>query len=83
MKHFMKRLRTLAVTCVLATIFAAADARADGADLAAKCKESGEHVLCAVAGFPLEGSSPETTVELYTAACAKHPDQCWALVAYA
>lgn len=66
-----------------ATLSFSADARADGPDLAAKCRESGEHLVCAAAGAPLEASSPETAFELYSVACAKHPDQCLALVAYA
>ena len=65
-------------TCSLATIaiFAtllgpASDARAEGADLAAKCRETGDHGPCAAAGAPLEASSPESTLELYSASCAK------------
>lgn len=58
------------------------EARAEGADLAARCRETGDHLACAAAGAPLEASSPETALELYAASCAKHPDQCWALVAY-
>jgi TPR repeat protein len=66
-----------------ATLAFSADARADGPDLAAKCKESGEHVVCAAAGAPLEASSPESALEVYLVECAKHPDQCLSLVAYA
>ncbi|MDB4935121.1 MAG: hypothetical protein JWP87_2093 [Labilithrix sp.] len=61
----------------------ATDARADAPDLAAKCRETGDHLVCAAAGAPLEATSPETAMELYSASCAKHPDQCWALIAYA
>ena len=68
---------------VSAMVSASSDARADGPDLAAKCRETGEHGPCAVAGAAAEAASPETTVELYVASCAKHPDQCWALIAYA
>lgn len=83
MKHIMKRARAMAFGLVVASPFVAGAASADGPDLAAKCKESGDHVICAVAGYPLEASSPETTFDLYAATCAKHPEQCWALVAYA
>jgi uncharacterized protein len=58
-------------------------ARADGPEQAAKCRETGDHSTCAAAGIPLEASSPETALELYTAACAKQPGQCWALVGFA
>jgi TPR repeat protein len=75
--------RLLASLMALAGVAASFDAHADGADLAAKCRESGEHLVCAAAGAPLEASSPETALELYSAACGKHPDQCLALVAYA
>jgi TPR repeat protein len=60
----------------------AGEARADAPDLAAKCRESGDHLTCAAAGAPLEASSPETALELYSAACSKHPTECGALVAY-
>jgi TPR repeat protein len=81
----MKTLRVLAAASLaFATIFArSTDARADAADLAAKCRETGDHLLCAAAGAPLEASSLETAVELYSVECTKHPDQCWSLVAYA
>lgn len=59
------------------------DARADAPDLAAKCRESWDHLVCAAAGAPLEASSPETALEVYSVACGKHPGQCLALVAYA
>jgi TPR repeat protein len=75
--------RLLASILALAGLTASLHARADGADLAAKCRESGEHLVCAAAGAPLEASSPETALELYAAACGRHPDQCLALVAYA
>jgi TPR repeat protein len=75
--------RALGASLVLAGLLAlAADARADAPDLAAKCRETGEHLVCAAAGAPLEATSPETAMELYSASCAKHPDQCWALIAY-
>jgi TPR repeat protein len=71
----------------VALLFAAlvgvsSEARADGTDLAARCRETGEHLACAAAGVPLEAESPDTALELYAAACSKHPDECWALVAY-
>lgn len=77
----MKPISTLVVLAALALV--ATEARADGPALADKCRETGDHTTCAAAGAPLETSSPETTLELYSAACAKHPDQCWALVAFA
>lgn len=76
--------RALALAPALALALASAStARADGPDLAAKCRETGEHLVCAAAGAPLEATSPETALELYGVACAKHPDHCLALVAYA
>jgi TPR repeat protein len=77
-------MKTLSTLVVLATLLVVArDASADAPALADKCRETGDHSICAAAGAPLETSSPETTLELYSAACSKHPDQCWALVAYA
>jgi TPR repeat protein len=66
-----------------AVLALATDARADAPDLAARCRETGDHLVCAAAGAPLEATSPETAMELYAASCAKHPDQCWALISYA
>ena len=76
----MKTISTLAAAALL--LLVATEARAQAPALADKCRETGDHTICAAAGAPLEASSPETTLELYSAACAKHPDQCWALVAY-
>ena len=76
----MKAISTFVVLAALALL--ATEARADGPGSAEKCRETGDHTTCAAAGAPLEASSPETTLELYSVACAKHPDQCWALVAY-
>ncbi|CAN5894813.1 hypothetical protein BH11MYX4_BH11MYX4_45810 [soil metagenome] len=76
-------MKTISALGLVATLLlAVTEARAEGPGLAEKCRETGDHSTCAAAGAPLEGSSPETTLELYAAACAKHPDQCWALVAY-
>ncbi|HSO34620.1 MAG TPA: tetratricopeptide repeat protein [Labilithrix sp.] len=76
-------MKTISALGLVATLLlAVTEARAEGPGLAEKCRETGDHSTCAAAGAPLEGSSPETTLELYSAACAKHPDQCWALVAY-
>lgn len=72
----------LASLLALALLGLGAEARAEGVDLAARCRETGDHLACAAAGAPLEASSPETAMELYAASCAKHPDQCWALIAY-
>lgn len=77
----MKKISTCVVLALLLAV--AAEARADGPGLPEKCRATGDHTTCAAAGAPLEASSPETTLELYSAACAKHPEQCWALVAYA
>lgn len=76
--------RTPSAALVVAVLLGLTSTRAsaEGADLAARCRETGDHLACAAAGAPLEAQSPETAMELYTAACAKHPDQCWALVAY-
>ncbi|MBX3185452.1 MAG: sel1 repeat family protein [Labilithrix sp.] len=63
----------------LAGLFVASIASADEA---ARCRETGEHAVCVAAATPLEAQSPETALELYAAACAKRPEQCWALVAY-
>src|SRR3954469_14871122 len=77
-------MKTIIMSMALAgLLLVAVEARAEGPTLADKCKETGDHTTCAAAGAPLEASSPETTLELYSAACSKHPDQCWALVAYA
>jgi len=76
----MKTITTLVAGTLL--LLVASEARAEGPALADRCRETGDHAICAAAGAPLETSSPETTLELYAAACAKHPDQCWALVAY-
>jgi TPR repeat protein len=65
-----------------ALVGASSEARAEGVDLAARCRETGEHLACAAAGVPLEAESPDTALELYAASCSKHPDECWALVAY-
>lgn len=72
-------------TCIgLATLLVVtSEARADGPALADKCRTSRDHSPCAAAGAVLEASDPETTLELYSASCAKRPDECWALVAYA
>jgi TPR repeat protein len=80
-KTFAVAAAALATLALAST--AASTARAEGPDLAAKCRESGEHLVCAAAGAPLEASSPETALELYGVACAKHPEHCLALVAYA
>lgn len=74
---------SLMLGLLAATFGPQGDARAQGTDLASKCRENGDHATCAAAGFPLEASSPETTVELYATACSKHPEQCWALLSYA
>ena len=76
----MKTIASFVILAVLLTVASAA--RADAPALADKCRESGDHGTCAAAGAPLEASSPDTTLELYSASCAKHPDQCWALIAY-
>ena len=55
---------------LLSVLALSSAAHADAPDLAAKCREAGENGACAAAGAPLEGSSPETTVELYSASCA-------------
>src|SRR5256885_1213905 len=82
-----RTLRTTAPFALLATVATLlgpmSDARAEGTDLAAKCRESGDHGACAAAGAPLEASSPESTLELYSVSCTKRPDQCWALLSYA
>jgi len=76
--------RVIAATIAFAAFLSLApDARADAPDLAAKCRETGDHLVCAAAGAPLEASSLETAVELYSVECTKHPDQCSSLVAYA
>lgn len=82
-KMYFTHARALASLVVLAGLAVGSDARADGTDLAARCRESGEHLVCAAAGAPLEASSPETALELYSVECGKHPDQCLSLVAYA
>lgn len=79
----VRGLTSVAVLVGLGVLGVSTEARADGPDLAARCREAGEHLVCAAAGAPLEASSPETALELYSAACGKHPDQCLALVAYA
>lgn len=85
----MKTLRNKARAAALASLAAlslltlAPEARADGPDLAAKCRETGDHLVCGAAGVPLEASSLETAVELYSVECSKHPDQCSSLIAYA
>ena len=85
MKTIASRTSRLGMALVVlgAALALTGDARADGTNLAAKCKETGEHGACAAAGASLETSSPETTVELYSASCTKHPAECWALIAYA
>jgi TPR repeat protein len=84
MKTTRARLSRTAGALLVATglLALAGEARAEGPDLVAKCRESGDHLTCVVAGAPLEASSPETALELYTAACSKHPSDCGALVAY-
>jgi TPR repeat protein len=83
MNAILRRATVASFVAVAALLAVAPDARADAPDLAAKCRETGEHLVCAAAGAPLEAQSLETAVELYSAACTKHPDQCWALIAYA
>ena len=76
-------MKTISMFVMVATwLTVASAARADAPALADKCRETGDHATCAAAGAPIEASSPDTTLELYSAACAKHPDQCWALIAY-
>lgn len=76
--------RVLTASLALAALLALApSARADAPDLAARCRETGDHLVCAAAGAPLEASSLETAVELYSVECTKHPDACSSLVAYA
>jgi TPR repeat protein len=58
-------------------------ARADGAELAIKCRETADQSVCAAAALPLEASSPEAALELTALACAKRPADCSALIAYA
>ena len=76
----MKTISTLVTGALL--LLVAREASAEGPGLAERCRETGDHTICAAAGAPLEASSPETTLELYAASCAKHPEPCWALVAY-
>jgi TPR repeat protein len=83
MKMYSTRVRALGSLLALAAFAVTGEARADGADLAARCRESGDHLVCGAAGAPLEASSPDTAFELYQAECAKHPDACLSLVAYA
>ena len=84
MKTLHLSARVVVAPLVLAAFLAfAPSARADGPDLAAKCRETGEHLVCAAAGAPLEASSLETAVELYSVECTKHPETCSSLVAYA
>ena len=68
---------------LFASLTLVSEARADAPDLAAKCRETGDHLTCAAAGAPVEVSAAETSFELYSVACAKHPDQCWSLVSFA
>jgi TPR repeat protein len=81
----MKTLRAISAASIALAAFLslAGVAHADAPDLAAKCRETGDHLVCAAAGVPLEATALETAVELYSAECTKHPDQCWSLVAYA
>ena len=78
MKKTICTIAALLVTALALSITTSAHAEAQ----ADKCRETGDHATCAAAGAPLEVSSPETTLELYSVACSKHPDQCFALVAY-
>ncbi len=67
MKTLHLSARGVVAPLVLAAFLAfAPSARADGPDVAAKCRETGEHLVCAAAGAPLEASSLETAVELYS-----------------
>ena len=84
MKTVRHLTRVLTASLACATLLAfAPSARADAPDLAAKCRETGDHLVCAAAGAPLEVSALETAVELYSIECTKHPDPCSSLVAYA
>ena len=84
MKTLHLSARVVVAPLVLAAFLAfAPSAHADGPDVAAKCRETGEHLVCAAAGAPLEASSLETAVELYSVECTKHPETCSSLVAYA
>lgn len=75
--------RAAGASLVIALCLASADARADAPDLAARCRETGEHLVCAAAGAPLEATTPEVSIELYAVECGKRPEQCHSLVAYA
>jgi TPR repeat protein len=74
--------RSASASLLLAGLLGTTGARAQATDLAARCRETGEHLACAAAAAPLEASAPDTALELYMASCAKHPEACWGLVAY-
>lgn len=52
-------------------------------DDAARCRDTGDRIACAVAGAPLEKSDLGAAIELYAAGCAKKPEACANLVALA
>jgi TPR repeat protein len=81
-RAIVARTAVLALLVVAGALGWSPPARADGDELAARCRETGDHLACASAGAPLEAASPESAAELYKVACAKHPDQCWAFVAF-
>lgn len=52
-------------------------------DEAARCRESGDRIMCAVAGGALEKQDAQQAFDLYVAACQKKPESCGLLVTHA
>lgn len=52
-------------------------------DEAARCRDSGDRIMCAVAGGALEKQDAQQAFDLYVAACTKKPESCSLLVTHA
>lgn len=52
-------------------------------DEAARCRESGDRIICAVAGGALEKQDAQQAFDLYVAACTKKAESCSLLVTHA